>query len=297
LKHPHSTSLAALHAIAVALVCATSGAAPRQAPGGESDGPRAPERAECLRAHVATQQLRQAGKLVEASQQVRVCTSSTCPGPIVADCGTWLGELELATPSLVFEVEVDGHAAADAKVSVDGAPVGDWSHALDVNPGNHTVRVEVPSFPPHEEQVVMAEGHRMRLVSVQLASSKASAPAPAESPRPVPVVVYPLFGVGLAGLASFAVFDGLGRAKQTDLEHSCQPHCSSHDLSSMKTEYLVGDISLGVGVAALVGAAVAYFARPSPKPAAVSLVSWGVGPAGSDSHGRAIWEASAVVHW
>jgi hypothetical protein len=248
-----------------------------------------------MRAHVATQQLRNDGKLVDATKQVRICTSPSCPGPIVADCGTWMAELEQATPSIVFEIEIDGHAATEAKVSVDGAPVADWSKAVDVDPGTHSVRVEIPSFPPHEEHVRMAEGHRMRLVSVQFASAK---PSTGEAtPRPVPVVVYPLFGVGLAGLAGFAVFGGLGRAKQTDLEHGCEPRCTSHDLAPMKTDYLIGDISLGVGVAALIGSAVAFFVRPAAKPASISLVSMGVAPVGADSHGRTFWGASAAMRW
>ncbi len=287
------TRLASLSAVAVALFCATSSAAGGSSP----DAQGSPERAECMRAHVATQQLRIDGKLVEAAKQVRICTNASCPGPIVADCGTWMGELEQATPSIVFEIEIDGHAVTEAKVSVDSVPVADWSKAVDVDPGTHSIRVEVPSFPAHEEQVQMAQVHRMRLVSVQFASLKAGTPPGDATPRPVPVVVYPLFGVGLAGLAGFGVFAGLGRAKQTDLEHGCEPHCTRHDLAPMKTDYLVGDISLGVGVAALIGSAVGFFVRPTAKPATLPQVTLGVAPVGTDSHGRTFWEASAAMRW
>ena len=232
-----------------------------------------------------------------------------CPGPVVADCATWLDELEQATPSLVFEITVDGQAVSEAKVFVDDAAVTDWSHAVKVDPGSHVVRVEVASHAPHEEKVVMAEGHRMRLVSIGFASAKPapspeadtapSIPLPPAAPaRPVPVVVYPLLGLGVAGLAAFGVFDGLGRAKQTNLEQTCAAQgCSSAALSPMRTEYLVGDISLGVGAAALIGAAVVYLTRSSEKPRTASLVRLDLGPSGGLARRNQSWAASATLLW
>jgi hypothetical protein len=99
------------------------------------------------------------------------------------------------------------------------------------------------------------------------------------------------------GLGGFAVFGGLGRAKQSDLERSCEGHCTDHDLSLMKTEYLIGDVSLGVGIAALVGAAVVYFTRPDEKPRTVSLVSLDLGTVGGNSSRNRFWGASATMGW
>jgi hypothetical protein len=306
--------LGAASLIAATLTCAASvGAAPPAAPA--TPGTEAtdaahsspPDRAACLEAHHQAQELRKSGLLVEAGKKLVVCASATCPGPIISDCGTWTSELEQATPSMVFEVEVDGRVATEAKVTVDGSLVSDWSHAVAVNPGSHQVHVEVPLFPPHDETVPMAEGHRMRLVSVKFATPKptpavsaippeAAAPAPTgPRRRPVPVLTYPLLAGGIAGLAVFGVLDGLGKAKQTSLEHSCAPGCPDSGLRAMKNDYLGGDIALGVGVAALAGAAIVYFGRPEEANAAPA-VSVNLGSSGVVTRGGS-WGASATMRW
>ena len=119
----------------------------------------------------------------------------------------------------------------------------------------------------------------MRLVSFEFKSTEAassgaakpanaasSAPppvAPPETTRPTPVLVYPLLGVAAAGFATFGVFSYLGHSKQSDLESSCSPDCSKDDLAPMKRNYLIGDISAGVGAAALLTSAIVYFTRPT----------------------------------
>jgi hypothetical protein len=293
---------------ALALLSTVTSTARATPPTGESDPTRqGPDRVACVGAHHDAQELRKAGKLVEAGKKLAICASASCPGVIVSDCGTWTSELEQATPSMSFEVEVDGHTASSAKVSVDGLTIADWSHPVVVDPGNHLVRVEAPSFEPHEETIFMAEGHRMRLVSVKFETPKPAhaasvspernASLPEDAPRPVPVIVYPLLAGAGVGLVGFGVLAGLGRAKQSDLQNRCEPHCTTSDLAPMKTEYLVGDIALGVGAAALVGAAVVYLTRPHQDSTSPSSVSFSVGPAGVDANRRTVWAASATRSW
>lgn len=268
------------------------------------DAPRgAPDCATCIGAYHDAQELRKAGKLLDAGKKLLVCASETCPGPIVTDCVTWTGQLEEATPSLVLEIEVDGRAPTEAKVSVDNVATKDWSHAIVVNPGAHVVKVEVPSFPPYVEKVVMAEGHRRRLLSVKLETPGRSAALPRpegsadggptpEPPRPVPVLTYPLLAIGAAGLAGFAVFAPLGKVQQTNLERGCAETprgCSESDLRPMKTDYLIGDVALGVGAASLITAAIVYLTRPAES--SHPVLSVGIG--GSSSS----FQASTTVHF
>jgi hypothetical protein len=119
----------------------------------------------------------------------------------------------------------------------------------------------------------------MRLVSVDFRSAEAVAPVPPpvqpapppepakEPERPTPFIVYPLVGLGVAGLAGFGVFSLLGSQKQADLEETCAPGCSDEELAPMKKMYLIGDISAGVGAAALLTSAVVYLTRPTESPA------------------------------
>lgn len=257
----------------------------------------APDRAACVTAHTNAQEFKRSGKLLEAESELKICASAGCPGALISDCGQWISDLEQTTPSLIFEVQVDGKHATEFELQVDGASVIDHTKAHRVNPGRHVVRVQVPNFEPKEETLVLPEGQRMRLVAFSFESPRAEAsqvPAPlpaAAEPlmeRPTPILVYPLLGVGVAGLGSFGVFSLLGRSEESELEKNCAPNCTSTQLETMKRYYLIGDISAGVGAAALVGAGIVYLARPS-KPTLDVVSSIRVGPARSgDWHSLAL---------
>jgi hypothetical protein len=257
----------------------------------------APDRAACLTAHTNAQELKRGGKLLEAEAELKICASAGCPGAIISDCGQWIADLEQTTPSLIFEVRVDGKQFTDFEVQVDGASVTDHTKAHRVNPGRHVVRVQVPYFEPKEETVALPEGQRMRLVAFNFDSPTVDQPQapvalpPSQAPvmdRPTPVLVYPLLGVGAAGLASFGVFTILGKSKESELEDECAPACTDAELEPMKRHYLIGDISAGVGAASLIAAGVVYLTRPS-RPAVDVVSSIRLGPArAGDWHSLAL---------
>lgn len=270
---------ATLSTAAATCALAWSGAAAAQA--------ALPSRGECLEGHRNAQELKQSSKFLEAQEHLQVCSAASCPGAIISDCGNWITELEQSTPSLVFQVRIDGKEALDATITVDGKVVTDRAHAFKVNPGRHTVRVELASFEPQEEDVVLPEGQRMRMIQVDFSAKPAAPPATTAAPppppkeiiRPTPVVVYPLLGLGLAGLAGFGTFSLLGRSEQNKLEDRCEPGCTDQDLTKMKRWYTIGDVSAGVGAAALLGAVIVYFARPSREvDATEAKLSFELGP-------------------
>ena len=250
-----------------------------------------PSRTECLDAHRSAQELRKGGKLLESQEQLLICSSESCPGAIITDCGRWLMELEQATPSVVFEVRVDGKDTNLARVELDGRPVSDWSQAVKVNPGRHDVRISVDGFEPHVESVLTPEGQRLKMVSAEfkkpeaapVADAGALAPKPVELARPTPPGTYALLGVGVLGAAGFVTFAAIGKTKQNQLDNDCAKlfSCTDADLKPMKTMYLVGDISAGVGAAALIGAAIVYFTRPTVESSATSFQIGQVGGTGS----------------
>jgi hypothetical protein len=238
--------------------------------------------------------LKRGGKFLEAQEKLLICSSRTCPGAIISDCGQWIEELEQKTPSMVFEVRRDSLEATEARVFVDDQLVTDWARALKVNPGRHTVRAELPPFEPIVENLVLPEGQRLRLVPFSFKTAAAPPPASTVEPapvapqpatplpllaprRPTPVLVYPLLGVAAAGAVSFAVFSLMGRSKQSDLEQECKPDCSETQLKPMKRSYLIADVSAAAGGAALLGAALLYLTRPEESPMASCAPIWRLG--------------------
>lgn len=238
-----------------------------------------------MESHRLAQQAQNEGKLVHARELARTCTALACPGLIISDCARWLNDLDQRIPSVVFEVRVNGEPNLTANVLADGVRVAEWTRgeAFRVDPGEHEFRFELGDFAPITQKVLLAEGMRYRVVtvefktegaapapsSVQPTTPMAATGAPAEpvrASRPVPVIVYPLLGLGAVGAGGFTLFALMGKSKQSDLENTCKPNCTDSDLKPMKTSYLIADISLGVGVASLVAAGIFYIGRPQEKP-------------------------------
>jgi hypothetical protein len=65
----------------------------------------------------------------------------------------------------------------------------------------------------------------------------------------------------------------------------------------MKTEYLIADVALGVGIVAVASAAVVYLTRPSESSRSSAILSLNLGPMrGVAKHDRP-WGASATMTW
>jgi hypothetical protein len=76
------------------------------------------------------------------------------------------------------------------------------------------------------------------------------------------VPAYVLGGLAVAGAASFSYFALSGHAEMGPLDR-CKPYCNPDDVQSVRTKYLLADISLGVSVLALAGAG--YWLLTEPK--------------------------------
>jgi hypothetical protein len=250
-------------------------------PAPESTNPAqtGPSRTECLDAHRSAQELRKAGKLLESQEKLLICSSESCPGALITDCGKWLSELDQATPSVVFEVRVDGKDVSAATVELDGHAISDWTQAVRVDPGRHDVRVTVDGFAPYTENVLTPEGKRLKMVTAEFKKNEVAPPVtipppkPVEVTRPTPVGTYALLGLGVLGAGGFATFAAMGKTKQNQLDNDCRKvaPCTDGDLKPMKHLYLAADISAGVGLAAFIGAAVVYFTRPTQESSATSF--------------------------
>jgi hypothetical protein len=225
----------------------------------------------CVAAHSDAQTRRNQGKLRAARDALLLCARPECPAVARDDCTKWLGEVQDEIPSIVVvATDANGSDVADVKVLSDGVVVAPQLTGQPVllDPGSHTLRFEREGANPVERKLMLRVGERNRRVEVQFSPQLAgpategptsdTPPEPDVAPgAPIPVATWILAGVGVVGIASFAYFSLDGQSKVDDLE-ACKPNCPADDVDAARTSFLIGDISLGVGVAALVGATYFY---------------------------------------
>lgn len=218
----------------------------------------------CVEHHTDAQELRMAGKLLESRVALRQCAAEACPALLQRDCVGWLDQIEPQIPSLTFRVTVDGQSRTDAQVYIDGELTSEPSvgKAVDLDPGPHRVRVVVADLPAFEDQVMLSEGERYRLVQVALISPPRPPPAPLEKHRPVPLATYILGGVAIAGAVSGGIFTASSMSLNSELEDSCAPNCRSSRVDELRQRALIADLSWGVSVLSLAGATAFFLLRP-----------------------------------
>jgi hypothetical protein len=184
------------------------------------------------------------------------------------DCITWLDQVQTAFPSLTIRAVKDGSDTANVKVIEDNEVVATRldGTSLEVEPGEHSFRFETDGAPPVTMTIVVREREKDRVVPVTFVSPHHAAQTGGEGSagpsRPVPVGVWVLGGVGVAGLATFAVLGTVGKNDESSLRSSCSPNCSSDSIDKVRSEYVGADVALGVGAAALVASGVWYLLRP-----------------------------------
>lgn len=224
----------------------------------------------CGSSYIDAQRLRRLGSLIQARAELEVCLQE-CSEAVQPDCAQWLDEVTRALPSVVVTVQRAGTDVANAVVIVDGAPAANAARAVELDPGQHRIEVDVEGARAARD-VVLREGEKNRRVVIELERPSASTGlAPPAIERPVPPTVeraaprMPWLTIGAgtlgaAGLLTFASVGIYGNSRYADLE-ACRPRCDPKDVSSVRSTYAVADVALGVGIVALGVALVSYMAR------------------------------------
>jgi hypothetical protein len=220
----------------------------------------------CIAANERGNALRWRSKLLAAKAELLACSADACPEVVREECAQLVRRVEADIPTLVFAVtDALGRDATDVTATVDGVPIagalGSGARAFD--PGTYHFRFEAPRLGARELDVVVRPGEKNRLVRVALDAPPAEAarPAPAVADadsRPVPPAVWVLGGVSLVGLGAFTVF--ALRGKDTE---GCAPTCTRDEVDSLRRDYLIGDVSLGIAAVSLGVATVLLLTRPT----------------------------------
>ena len=265
--------------LASVLVAALTGARESRADG-NGDKKKA-----CVQASTEGQSQRDASKLRLARESFLACAKDECPAIVRKACAEWLTDVDHRLPTLVLRAtSARGDDLPGARFSIDGAAQSATAGAaIAVDPGAHVVRAEADDGESVEDHVVVMEGQKARLVTLQMpapaaAVTEPATPPPSESPAsgggPSPTAATWIFGgIGVAGLATFAGFAVSARSSFDNLQRTCSPYCAASDVDSIRRQALIADVSLGVGVVALGIAAYTFLAhRETPAPAATSTL-------------------------
>jgi hypothetical protein len=136
---------------------------------------------QCIDANGQGQDLRRAGKLSDAREQLRACGNPRCPAIVRDDCTKRLDELESAQPTVLFAAkDGSGHDLGEVTVTEDGHPLAEKldGTALRVDPGQHEFTFTAKDQPSVSQTFIIREGEKDRRELVQI-----GAPAPAQTAR------------------------------------------------------------------------------------------------------------------
>ncbi len=238
---------------------------------------RADEALACARAAEDAQTLRSAARLTRARERLLSCVRDVCPRVVRHDCVRWLAEVDGALPSVVFRARAsDGSDLTDVRVYLDGVAVAGRLDGLSVpvDPGTHALRYVGSGGETVETRVLVAEGEQHRVLAVTLPDTRRST-GPIAATRPVSALTWALGGVAVGGAAAFAVLTLTGASDFGRLKDGCgrTQSCTDGQVSGARAQYLAADIALGVGVAALGGAAWSFLTRGASPPTAGLVVT------------------------
>jgi hypothetical protein len=155
---------------------------------------------------------------------------------------------------------------------------------LPLDPGKHTVRVEVPGRPPMDKSFTIKESEN-KIVELEVAPASTSLePTRRAAPlQPVPtllppldpgipprrVIAYALGGVGVVGVLGGAVTGAITWAQKGPIALNCQGRiCNEtgvHAKDTARVSGLISTIAFPVGLAALGAGLIVYVTEPPPS--------------------------------
>jgi hypothetical protein len=241
--------------------------------------------------------LRRSGKLGAARRELALCSATTCPEEVRTDCTRRIEAVNSAMPSLVVRAsDGAGNDLTAAELRIDGTPVASMldGRPLEIDPGEHTVRVEARGLRPAERKLVVGEGEKNRHESFVLGAPPPVVVVPPPPPTPVErgldtrrKLAVTTGVIGLAGLGAGGVLGGLAASEWSNAKRdiTAQASCASaavcpahnnavNERSTALTYATASTVALGVGGVLVVAGLITWFTDPGPS----SAHTTGVGP-------------------
>jgi hypothetical protein len=240
----------------------------------------ADERQQCLAASEKAQQLKNAGKLESARDQLIICGRAECPKLIQQACTQWMSELLSNMPSIVPAAkDRSGRDVIDVKVTVDGKVVTETldGKPIALDPGVHSFHFETNGAPPIDERVVVRQGEKNRIVTVTFAMGDepgggGKKPGPVdvgsdrdrgEEPRTSspPIAAFVVGGLGLAALGTALYINLDANADARKLRDECAPRCNPSDVDDIEQRRIIAGVTAAAGGALVIAGVVLFFVQ------------------------------------
>jgi hypothetical protein len=208
-----------------------------------------------------TESMRAEGHYRDARARLLECVNAQCGGDVRRRCAATLQKLDAVTPSIVVRAEdANGNDVTDVSVklgdellvkSLDGM-------AIPVDPGEHRFAFQRVGEEPVVQTLTIQRGEKFRSIDVQIGPSATDteqagvgADGPASKSNARWVAGGSLIGVGAFGLVGFTWLGLSARSTEKELQRTCKTACNKARVDAMGTRYVLANVSLGVGVAAL----------------------------------------------
>jgi hypothetical protein len=177
-----------------------------------------------------------------------------------------LAERAEIEPRLGFVTLAIENPGDDTKVTVAGEEIrrAAWSEPTPVGPGVTEITTLTPGHDPIQRTVTLAAGEKTSLAIDAQSGARTAVEAPPAPPPPAPpppeahgaswmrTGAYVAGGVGVAGLATLAVFGLMARSTYDDLNAACMggpcPASKADEISSGKTDRTIANVGLVLGL-------------------------------------------------
>ena len=191
------------------------------------------DKASCVAAHEAAQDFRQRGLRAQTREQLLLCVDPRCPGLVAAECRTLLADIDLPAP-------------ANDNAGSSPAPPSSEAEAAQPppDPGERN-SVGAVASPAEEPEATMSGGR-----APEPPRARAVAAAPLRNPPPSGPPRASLLPGGLAvvALAGAAFLGWRGLSQAADLRRTCSPDCDPSQVSPVRRQLLIADLSLVAGL-------------------------------------------------
>lgn len=264
---------------------------------------------DCAQAFENAQKLRKDGKLKAAAEASIACSQPSCPTFIAKECTNVYSEVQSSLPSFtVRATEGRDKLITDVAVYLDGELLTKTidGRAVPVDPGVHDFRFVSKDKPEQSLKVLVAEGEKNKIVSVDFAppETKSETPnlsiaapvAPADVPKEhkqgPPLASYVLGGIGVVAIGAGVVFRLVADKDYDDAERSCSPGCSKSTTDSIDLKYNLSIASFAVGGAAVASAAVVWLVKGSGSSGSTTAQTLSVRPLAGNNGMVALWRGN-----